>query len=174
MATILEEIVAAKKGEVEAQKRLVSQAELEERVKAMSLPLNLSGALLGDRVRLIAEVKKASPSRGLLAENFDPRALAQAYVDNGAAAVSVLTDPRFQGTLDDLEAVVQVAAQRGRPSFARTSSSIRTRCTRRGAAAQTACCSLRQFSRHPISRRCWRCVRISGFRLWWRCTTRLN
>ena len=115
MATILEKIVAAKKGEVEEQKRRVSQAELEERVKAMSLPLNLSGALLGDRVRLIAEVKKASPSRGLLAENFDPRALAQAYVDNGAAAVSVLTDPRFQGTLDDLEAVVQVAAQRRTP-----------------------------------------------------------
>ena len=115
MATILEKIVAAKKGEVEEQKRRVSQAELEERVKAMSLPLNLSGSLLGDRVRLIAEVKKASPSRGLLAENFDPRALAQAYVDNGAAAVSVLTDPRFQGTLDDLEAVVQVAAQRRTP-----------------------------------------------------------
>ena len=50
-----------------------------------------------------------------MAENFDPRALAQAYVDNGAAAVSVLTDPRFQGTLDDLEAVVQVAAQRRTP-----------------------------------------------------------
>ena len=51
----------------------------------------------------------------MLAENFDPRALAQAYVDNGAAAVSVLTDPRFQGTLDDLEAVSQVAAPKRTP-----------------------------------------------------------
>lgn len=109
MATILEQIVEAKKGEVEEQKGRVSQSELEERVKAMSLPLNLSGALLGDRVRLIAEVKKASPSRGLLAEDFDPKTLAQTYVDNGAAAISVLTDPRFQGTLEDLETVAQVA-----------------------------------------------------------------
>ena len=110
MATILEQIVEAKKGEVEEQKGRVSQSELEERVKAMSLPLNLSGALLGDRVRLIAEVKKASPSRGLLAANFDPETLAQTYVENGAAAISVLTDPRFQGTLEDLEAVSEVAA----------------------------------------------------------------
>ncbi len=99
MATILGIIVAAKKGEVEA----------------MGLPLNLSGALLGDRVHLIAEVKKALPSRGLLAANFDPQALAQAYVENGAAAVSELTDPRFQGTLDDLEAVSQMAAPRRTP-----------------------------------------------------------
>ena len=110
MATILEEIVAAKKEEVAEQKGRVSQSELEERVKGMGLPLNLSGALLGDRVRLIAEVKKASPSRGLLAPNFDPRALAKAYADNGAAAISVLTDPRFQGTLEDLESVAKVAS----------------------------------------------------------------
>ena len=115
MATILEEIVAAKKGEVEDLKRRVPQVELEGRAKAMTLPLNLSGALLGDRVRLIAEVKKASPSRGLLAENFDPQSLTQAYVENGAAAISVLTDPRFQGTLDDLEAVSQVASLRRTP-----------------------------------------------------------
>ena len=110
MATILEQIVEAKKGEVAEQKRRVSQSELEDRVKAMSLPFNLSGALLGDRVRLIAEVKKASPSRGLLAPDFDPKALAKVYTENGAAAVSVLTDPRFQGTLEDLETVSKVAA----------------------------------------------------------------
>ena len=115
MATILEKIVTAKKGEVEEQKRRISQAELESRVKDIGLPLNLSGALLGDRVRLIAEVKKASPSRGLLAENFDPKALARAYVDNGAAAISVLTDPRFLGTLDDLEEVSQVAGAKRKP-----------------------------------------------------------
>ncbi len=117
MATILEKIVEAKKGEVEEQKRRVSQSELEGRVKGMGIPLNLSGALLGDRVRLIAEVKKASPSRGLLAENFDPEGLAQTYVDNGAAAISVLTDPRFQGTLGDLETVSGVAAPNRTPAI---------------------------------------------------------
>ena len=111
MATILEQIVEAKKEEVEVQKGRVSLSELEGRVKGMGLPLNLSGALLGDRVRLIAEVKKASPSRGLLAEDFRPSGgSSQTYVDNGAAAISVLTDPRFQGTLEDLEAVSRVAA----------------------------------------------------------------
>ena len=72
MATILEEIVAAKKGEVEEQKRRVSQAELEERVKAMSLPLNLSGALLGDRVRLIAEVKESLALQRVAGREFRP------------------------------------------------------------------------------------------------------
>ena len=115
MATILEQIVSDKREEVAAQKNLVHQSELEDRVKSMGLPLNLSGALLGDRVRLIAEVKKASPSRGLLVENFDPASLAEIYVDNGAAAVSVLTDPRFQGALADLEAVAAVAGPRRTP-----------------------------------------------------------
>ena len=115
MATILEKIVSAKREELAEQKGRVSMAELEGRVKGMGLPLNLSGALLGDRVRLIAEVKKASPSRGLLAENFDPQGLAKTYVKNGAAAISVLTDPRFQGTLEDLSAVSQVAAPNRAP-----------------------------------------------------------
>ncbi|MFB3092364.1 MAG: indole-3-glycerol phosphate synthase TrpC [Dehalococcoidia bacterium] len=105
MTTILEEIVQAKKAELREQKGKVSFESLEEGVKSLPIPLNLSGALLGDRVRLIAEVKKASPSRGLLAPNFDPVALASTYVNNGAAAISVLTDPRFQGTLEHLKAV---------------------------------------------------------------------
>ena len=105
MATILEEIVAAKRAEVEDQKRLVPLHTLEERIKSLPTPLNLSGALLGDRVRLIAEIKKASPSRGLLVPSFDPEVLAKTYVNNGAAAVSVLTDPRFLGTLEHLAMV---------------------------------------------------------------------
>ena len=113
MATILEEIVAAKKVEVEEQKRLAPLEALEEQIKGLPTPLNLSGALLGDRVRLIAEVKKASPSRGLLAPSFDPEVLAKTYVNNGAAAVSVLTDPRFQGTLEHL-AVVKKATNPNR------------------------------------------------------------
>jgi indole-3-glycerol phosphate synthase len=115
MSTILEQIVAAKKVEVEVQRQLVPLSDLEEQVKTKPMPLNLSGALMGDRVRLIAEVKKASPSRGLLVQNFDPVALATAYVNNGAAAVSVLTDPRFQGTLEHLEAVKKAVADHRTP-----------------------------------------------------------
>jgi indole-3-glycerol phosphate synthase len=105
MPNILDEIVAAKTKELALQKAQVGQLELETRISSQPAPLNLSGALLGGDVRLIAEVKKASPSRGLLSPDFDPVLLAQIYVDNGAAAVSVLTDPRFQG---EPEHVVQI------------------------------------------------------------------
>ena len=115
MATILEQIVQAKKAELREQESKIPISSLEDRVKDLSLPLNLSGALLGDRVRLIAEVKKASPSKGLLVKNFNPTALAETYVDNGAAAVSVLTDPRFQGTLEHLASVASVVASRRVP-----------------------------------------------------------
>src|SRR5437870_4038079 len=69
---------------------------------------DFEGALraLPGAVRLIAEVKKASPSRGVLAKNLDPATLATAYASHGAHAISVLTDEKyFQGSLDDLRAV---------------------------------------------------------------------
>lgn len=115
MPTILDEIVAAKRRELERQERDVPLEALERRIAAQPAPLNFSGALWGDRVRLIAEVKKASPSRGLLRADFDPVALATTYADNGAAAVSVLTDPRFQGTLEHLVAVKGALLAKGVP-----------------------------------------------------------
>ena len=115
MQTILDDIVAAKRGELETQKSQLSLEALEQRIATQPRPLNFSGALFGERVRLIAEVKKASPSRGLLRPDFDPVGLACTYVDNGAAAVSVLTDPRFQGTLDHMEAVKRALIPRGTP-----------------------------------------------------------
>ena len=105
MATILDSIVAVKREEVARRKAETPQAELERRIASLPVPLNLSGALWGDDVRLIAEVKKASPSKGLLRADFDPQALAQSYEANGAAAVSVLTDRHFQGTVEHLSEV---------------------------------------------------------------------
>lgn len=70
-------------------------------------PLDFAGALRrGEQIALIAEIKKASPSKGVLIEDFDPETLAEIYAENGAAAISVLTDERFfQGSLEHLEIV---------------------------------------------------------------------
>ncbi len=104
--TILDRIVADKREELAAAQRRVPFADLKARLPQAPPPRPFAGALRGDAVRLIAEVKKASPSRGLLRDQFDPLALARAYAEGGAAAVSVLTDePHFQGSLDHLTSI---------------------------------------------------------------------
>lgn len=106
MASILDRIVETKRHEVEHLKSSVPIASLEERIQMLPVPLNLSGTLMGGGPRLIAEAKKASPSRGLLRQNYNPAVLAKTYAENGAAAVSVLTEKyNFQGSLGDMEAV---------------------------------------------------------------------
>ena len=114
--TILDQIVRAKTRELERLKRQLPLEALEERVKALPVPRNLSGALMGDQVRLIAEVKRASPSRGLLAPHFNPVGLARTYAENGAAAISVLTEvDHFQGSLEHLTAVKEATKAQGAP-----------------------------------------------------------
>lgn len=116
MTTILDRIVETKHQEVERFKKETPLSSLEERIRSLPLPLNFSGALLGDGPRLIAEAKKASPSRGLLRDNYNPAALARAYADNGAAAVSVLTEmDNFQGCLEHMKAVKEVVEPLGVP-----------------------------------------------------------
>ena len=105
MPNILDDIVAAKRQELALQKEAVPLVALQKQAAEQLRPLNLSGALMGGGIRLIAEVKKASPSRGLLCPDFDPVRLAGTYAANGAAAISVLTDPRFQGELGHLTLV---------------------------------------------------------------------
>ena len=113
---ILKEIVAAKRREVERLKVEVPVSRLEERIEARAPTLNLAGSLMGDTVRVIAEVKKASPSRGLLRAVFDPVSLASSFADNGAAAISVLTNAEhFQGSVEHLEAVHDAMHPRGVP-----------------------------------------------------------
>ena len=101
--TILDKIVAVKRDDLERAKRETPRAEVEARALGQPTARSLSRALQGKGVSLIAEVKKASPSRGLLAPDFDPVALARTYAENGASAISVLTEtPHFQGRLEFL------------------------------------------------------------------------
>ncbi len=115
MAGILDEIVSAKREEVALQKGTVPLEALQENIPSQPRPLNFSGALMGGGIRLIAEVKKASPSRGLLSPDFDPVRLATAYAANGAAAISVLTDPRFLGELEHLAQIKKTGASQRAP-----------------------------------------------------------
>lgn len=103
---ILDTIIAHKREELKARRRDVPLGELKERASDHPPPLDFVGALQGNGVRLIAEVKRASPSKGLLCPDFEPVNLAMTYAANGASAISVLTDRKFfQGKLKHLEQV---------------------------------------------------------------------
>ena len=113
--SILDKIVAAKREEIVAAQRSASLSAVRQAAAEQPRPLDLYAALSGPGIRLIAEVKKASPSRGLLSPDFDPVRLAVTYVANGAAAVSCLTDPRFQGELAHLSSIKQSGASGSAP-----------------------------------------------------------
>lgn len=103
---ILDRIVAHKREELAARQAAQPLAEVVDRARQQDAPRDFAAALRGSDVALIAEVKKASPSRGVLSSDFDPIRLARSYREGGASAISVLTDERFfQGSLDHLAAV---------------------------------------------------------------------
>jgi indole-3-glycerol phosphate synthase len=103
---ILDSIVAARRQDLAQAKRQVSLADLEGRPPYGAPRRGFTNQLTRHSPAIIAEVKKASPSCGLIRADFDPVAIARSYDDGGAAAISVLTEERsFQGRLDYLEAI---------------------------------------------------------------------
>lgn len=107
MSTILDKIVATKREEIAAAKLRRPVKELRARLAEAPPVRDFFAALAANRpIKLIAEVKKASPSAGLIRDNFDPVAIAITYQQHSAACISVLTDePYFQGHLDYLSAI---------------------------------------------------------------------
>ncbi len=100
----LDDIIAEKLKEVERRQKAFPLPKLRAAIIERPAPLDLAKAISGEGLRLIAEVKRASPSRGLIQADLDPVRLARSYAKGGAAAISVLTEPRyFKGSREDLE-----------------------------------------------------------------------
>jgi len=109
VADILRRILATKRAEMEAARASVPLAEIERRARAAAAPRDFAGALraqiVAGKPAVIAEIKRASPSKGLLRDPFDPAAIARSYAAAGAACLSVLTDREyFQGAPEHLVA----------------------------------------------------------------------
>ncbi|MEU7891365.1 indole-3-glycerol phosphate synthase TrpC [Nonomuraea sp. NPDC049152] len=104
--TVLDDILAGVRADLAERQAAVSLDELKERARRAPAPRDAYAALGGDKVSVIAEVKRSSPSKGALAAIADPAALAADYEEGGAHVISVLTERRrFGGSLEDLAAV---------------------------------------------------------------------
>src|SRR5512136_2004372 len=100
---ILDDIVANKRIELKTSKQQIPLEVLEKKISDLDAPRDLFEALSGRQLKLIAEVKRASPSKGVIRADFEPLSIARTYSQNGAAALSILTESRyFLGNLDYL------------------------------------------------------------------------
>src|SRR6202795_2486510 len=105
MSSILDNIYAAKRVEVRARRVVVSPMAIVAEAGRAPKPRDFIAALRARRPAIIAEIKRASPSKGDIMPGLDPATVARDYAAAGAAAISVLTDVHFKGSLDDLRAV---------------------------------------------------------------------
>jgi indole-3-glycerol phosphate synthase len=114
--TILDAILARTAENLTSRKTVLPFSQLEVAATHQSPPLSLHGALRAPGMSVIAEVKRASPSRGVFPVYIDPAVVTNEYVAGGAAAISVLTDePFFQGSLEDLQDAARTAHVAAKP-----------------------------------------------------------
>lgn len=114
--TYLDRILVKTAEAVQESIESVDREEMAARAMAAPPPVDVGLALRRDTIALIAEFKRASPSRGRFPVEVDPATVARHYVEGGAAAISCLTDsPFFQGSLDDLKQVVEIASAASPP-----------------------------------------------------------
>ncbi len=127
MTNFLETILARKREEVELRKKAVSLDRLKARPAYSRSVKSLRRALAGKHPAVIAEIKKASPSKGVLREQFDHRTIARQYIEGGASALSILTDKKyFQGDLTFLDDIAPLATI---PILRKDLSSTHTNCS---------------------------------------------
>lgn len=105
----LQNIVAYKKAELASQKRRISLADVQLRARDVEAARTFLKNFKAGQINIIAEIKKASPSAGILCDNFRPRDLAQGFADHGASALSILTDEHFfKGSLGLISAIKKI------------------------------------------------------------------
>ena len=116
--SILENIILAKEKYLDNQKQITPIELLIRDIEQNNIPKNFSGSLMGDSVMLIAEMKKASPSKGIISEKYDPKEIALKYSEANVAAISILTDiDLFQGYISHLSDVSSLLKTTSIPIF---------------------------------------------------------
>lgn len=114
--TYLDRILVNTVQEVTDRKKTISQNDLEAQIRAMPAPVSFANALRAQGVSIIAEIKRASPSKGVIVGDIDVGQITSAYLEGGASSISVLTDRKFfQGSLDDLNSVAGIALSHSTP-----------------------------------------------------------
>ena len=106
MTNTLEKIIAGKKTSIEKYKKTFKIDDLKKKISSYKNYLNFKGKLKKDEISVIAEIKKASPSAGIIIENYDPKRIAKQYLNSGASCLSILTEENyFKGKLDHIDEV---------------------------------------------------------------------
>ena len=106
MTNALEKIISDKKSNIEKYKNSFSVEDLKKRISSYKNYLNFKDKLKKNEVSVIAEIKKASPSAGVIVKNYDPKIIAKQYLNSGASCLSILTEENyFKGKLEDIDEV---------------------------------------------------------------------